>query len=206
MKKENLGIKTKQLWENPEYRKHMSEVHKGKTTSQKQKEIARKNWIENNPMKNKELAKRLGEETSKRNKGKGYNKKYGDERAKLIRKKQSNSYNRNIIRMHGKKQTKETRKKISISHKKEKCHFWIDGRSYNKSPHRYRDDWNNIRQLIYKRDNYICQDCKQHKKLDIHHIVSFMETFDNSLNNLISLCRSCHIKREMKLLKERKNA
>ncbi len=29
MDKKNLGIKTRGLWKNPEYRKHMSEVHKG---------------------------------------------------------------------------------------------------------------------------------------------------------------------------------
>lgn len=35
--KKNLGSKTKKLWQDPEYRKHMSEVHKGKSVWNKGK-------------------------------------------------------------------------------------------------------------------------------------------------------------------------
>lgn len=76
---------------------------------------------------------------------------------------------------------------------------YIDGRSKLVSPKRYGDDWDKIRSLVYMRDNWTCQQCGKSKiKLDVHHIKPFLESFDNSLNNLVSLCRSCHIKEENK--------
>jgi len=82
---------------------------------------------------------------------------------------------------------------------------YIDGRSYNKPPYRYGDDWDKIRYLVYLRDNFTCQDCGiKGIGLDIHHKVPFLINRDNSLNNLITLCRSCHMKREWLILKELK--
>lgn len=86
---------------------------------------------------------------------------------------------------------------------------YIDGRSKLRSPDRYGDDWNKIRILIYRRDGYICKDCgltmsESQKKfncpLHIHHIIPFLISFDNSLNNLISLCKSCHTKADAKIM------
>ena len=76
---------------------------------------------------------------------------------------------------------------------------YVDGRSKKYSPKRYGDDWDKIRYLIYLRDNFTCQKCgKRNISLDVHHIIPFLESFDNSLKNLISLCRSCHMKEENK--------
>ncbi len=106
--------------------------------------------------------------------------------------------------------TKKTRKKIGIANSialkgkyaGEKSWNYIDGRSYNKSPYRYGDDWEKIRYLVYVRDRFTCQHCGINKvKLDVHHIIPFLETFDNSLGNLISLCRKCHMKEEQRLIK-----
>ena len=90
-------------------------------------------------------------------------------------------------------------------------HPWnyIDGRSKNCSPARYGDDWFKIRLLVYKRDNWVCQNCglKMNHKTgahDIHHKIPFLLSFDNSLENLITLCRSCHIKEEAKIIKKLK--
>ena len=93
----------------------------------------------------------------------------------------------------GKKHTEETKHKMAIKK-------IIHGKSYLLSPLRYGDDWDDIRNLILYRDNWTCQNCnKINCILDIHHINPFMETFDNSLSNLTSLCRSCHMKEEAKL-------
>jgi len=74
---------------------------------------------------------------------------------------------------------------------------YIDGRSKLLGPARYGDDWDKIRKLVYVRDNYQCQRCKKlmrnsKEALHIHHIVPFLDSFDNSLSNLITLCPNCH--------------
>ena len=90
-------------------------------------------------------------------------------------------------------------------------HPWnyIDGRSEFLGPDRYGDDWNKIRLTIYKRDNYTCQECsitmaETKKAHHIHHKIPFVESRDNSFDNLITLCPSCHRKIEAKLMRERK--
>ena len=62
----------------------------------------------------------------------------------------------------------------------------------------YGNEWkSNLREMIRKRDDYICQECgvnqnKLEYKLGIHHID--FDKFNNNPNNLISLCKSCHCK------------
>ena len=74
--------------------------------------------------------------------------------------------------------------------------FWIDGRSLENNP--YPEDWSNIlRKGIRQRDSYICQECDIHQdklnyKLDVHHIDYDKKNLNS--NNLISLCRGCHVK------------
>jgi hypothetical protein len=65
-------------------------------------------------------------------------------------------------------------------------------------------DWLLLRQIILERDNFTCQNCnKNHHeiRLDVHHKIPFRISQDNSLNNLITLCRSCHMKTEAILIK-----
>ncbi len=81
---------------------------------------------------------------------------------------------------------------------------YIDGRSKFLSPGRYGDDWDKIRYVVYLRDYFTCQDCGViGKSLDIHHKIPFLESKDNSLSNLISLCRKCHMKAENKIRKQK---
>lgn len=60
--------------------------------------------------------------------------------------------------------------------------------------------WKQIRRQVYKRDNWTCQRC--HKKgfpvLQCHHKIPYRISKDDSLDNLITLCRSCHTKEDMK--------
>ncbi len=119
----------------------------------------------------------------------------------------------------GRKHTEDTRKKLSDIIKKNlpKSVFkkgmtpwnYIDGRSKVLSPDRYGDDWSKIRLIIYKRDNFTCQECgitmnETRKAHHIHHIVPFLQSFDNSLSNLITLCPSCHKRIECVLIKKLK--
>ena len=69
----------------------------------------------------------------------------------------------------------------------------------------YGDRWQEVRNEVRKRDDYECQDCgvKENaldRELDVHHIIP-LRTFDtpeqaNKLDNLLSLCQSCHSKWE----------
>ena len=55
-------------------------------------------------------------------------------------------------------------------------------------------DW---RSLVFKRDNYICQECGQWGgKLNVHHILPYRDhsEFGLNINNGITLCEKCHAK------------
>ncbi len=80
---------------------------------------------------------------------------------------------------------------------------YIDGRSKFLAPARYGDDWEAIRYLVYLRDKSTCQHCGiKGTSLDVHHKIPFLISFDNSLDNLITLCRSCHMREERRIIKE----
>jgi len=53
--------------------------------------------------------------------------------------------------------------------------------------------WKDKRNLVFERDNYKCQECKEKNADDVHHL-----TYDNlgneNLNELVSVCRECHKK------------
>lgn len=74
----------------------------------------------------------------------------------------------------------------------ENCHLWKGGIS--KEP--YSFNWNGtLKKRIRERDNYTCRICGKRpegEELSIHHIDYNKRNLDE--NNLISLCRSCHIK------------
>ncbi|PSP38494.1 hypothetical protein BRC71_07490 [Halobacteriales archaeon QH_7_65_31] len=73
----------------------------------------------------------------------------------------------------------------------------------------YGENWHKVRRDVLERDDYRCQSCgctnDEHERshgsgLDVHHKRPF-RTFDepenaNTMDNLVSLCRSCHNKIE----------
>lgn len=77
----------------------------------------------------------------------------------------------------------ETRKKISKSLLNVK----------SPSPKSYGKDWRINRTTRLQIDNYTCQQCGGSNKLEVHHWEPYRFSFDNSIDNLITLCRSCHI-------------
>ena len=89
---------------------------------------------------------------------------------------------------------------------KDKHYNWKGGIT-PKTQLRINDiEWHKIRKKIYERDNRTCQICGKHCHNDIqcHHIVPYRITQDNSEGNLITLCRSCHRKEEIKYYKKLK--
>ena len=103
----------------------------------------------------------------------------------------------------GMKMSKEFVEKNRKGHLGQKAWNYIDGRSKFMAPARYGDDWDAIRLIIYKRDKFTCQDCGiKDIRLDVHHISPYLYSGDNSIENLIALCRSCHMKAEQKINKK----
>jgi len=93
---------------------------------------------------------------------------------------------------------------ISENRSGEDHHMWKGGVS-----HGYPGGWKSIRQEIRKRDGYQCRACgitqEEHleemgSKLDVHHVVPVREFDDpadaHSNGNLVTACRSCHMKYE----------
>jgi intein/homing endonuclease len=82
---------------------------------------------------------------------------------------------------------------------------YIDGK-YRKWGNAWRGfNWKKIKKMVKERDGYCCVDCGVKEEspfyLQVHHIVPFRLTQDNSLDNLITVCPKCHAKREPKYLK-----
>jgi 5-methylcytosine-specific restriction endonuclease McrA len=105
-----------------------------------------------------------------------------------------------LSRMGDKNWTKkpEVRKKISETCKRKGLRppltrgkdapNWQGGKSFEP----YSIDWNTkLKIIIRERDNYTCQECGQYGN-QIHHIDYNKKNCE--LTNLITLCRSCHMK------------
>ena len=58
--------------------------------------------------------------------------------------------------------------------------------------------WEKKRNIILKRDDYLCQECKKYGRAEpattVHHIIPIDVDMTKALdsNNLISLCNKCH--------------
>ena len=64
-----------------------------------------------------------------------------------------------------------------------------------KTSIKYPDNWDELRERVYKRDEYRCQNCGiSNVKLHCHHIVPLNKGGTNNLSNLITLCEDCHAK------------
>lgn len=58
--------------------------------------------------------------------------------------------------------------------------------------------WVGIREQVKRRDGKKCRRCGSKKQLQVHHIIPYRKTQDNSLDNLVTLCASCHMAVEHK--------
>jgi len=70
----------------------------------------------------------------------------------------------------------------------------------NRKSRYYCKGWVGISKKIRKKIPY-CQFCGGRKLLQVHHIIPFKHTKNNSLNNLIVLCARCHKKTENEAIK-----
>jgi hypothetical protein len=152
-----------------ETRKKLSDAQKGKHhTEETKKKISDALKGKNNP----NYGKRCSEETKKKlsdaNKGKHYH-------------------------------SEEIRKRISDANKGENNPNYKGGTSIKEFEEAYNmelEQWKELAQKIRKRDNFTCQLCGKKSATDVHHIIPRRIKIDNSPDNLITLCRSCHAKVE----------
>jgi predicted transcriptional regulator len=56
--------------------------------------------------------------------------------------------------------------------------------------------WGDIKKQVFETYGCYCVKCKSNKKLDIHHIIPRNLGGSDNIQNLIPLCRSCHLKIE----------
>ena len=63
-----------------------------------------------------------------------------------------------------------------------------------------------LRKYALKRDNYTCQECGATENLQVHHIKAkkFHPELTYDLDNLITLCKKCHLKAHGKGFKKYK--
>jgi hypothetical protein len=81
------------------------------------------------------------------------------------------------------------------SHCKQECPIYGRSKHYKgQNGHFSREVQPQLRQLVFERDNYICQKCEQIGKLHCHHIKAVItdpiESAD--IDNCITLCNQCH--------------
>ena len=88
--------------------------------------------------------------------------------------------------------SEETKRKLSESNIGSKSSLWKGGKSFEP----YTTDWTKtLKKSIRERDHYICQLCSSSQgdiNFSVHHI-DYNKSNCNP-NNLITLCKSCHIK------------
>lgn len=93
----------------------------------------------------------------------------------------------------------------------QECHYkwrreeWVgptgsDHPNWDGGPVDYGENWREVRREILKRDGNECRICGDSSLVDVHHIVPRREFEEpeeaNTPNNLVALCRSCHMKVE----------
>jgi len=148
----------------------------------------------------KKWSKEMRKKLSDTHKGRSYISMYGEERAKEIIKKISNANKNQIPWIKGKHHTPNAKIKISERMSGDKSPHWLGGLSYEP----YGIEFNKcLREKIRQRDLHRCQQCYKKQsdlrtitnrpyKLMIHHIDYNKK--NNYPENLISLCRLCHLK------------
>jgi 5-methylcytosine-specific restriction endonuclease McrA len=52
--------------------------------------------------------------------------------------------------------------------------------------------YDQLRERILRRDGWRCQNCGSLRSLEVHHVQRRSQQGDDTEQNLITLCRSCH--------------
>ena len=174
---------TKKRWLNPEYKKKMSEIHKGYKMTEKQK-IA--------------LSKRVKDEWDSGKRKGGWNKKNKTGkilRCKLCKKKKYFTLSQ-IENGEGKYCSRGCWGDVQRETQKgSNSHLWQGGKTEKGKTERARAKYRKWRSDVFRRDNWTCQTCNiRGCYLEAHHIKSWAKhpELRYVLSNGQTLCLDCH--------------
>jgi endogenous inhibitor of DNA gyrase (YacG/DUF329 family) len=212
--KRKISDANKGKYPSEETKRKMSDAKKGKHLSEEtKKKISDANKGENNPFYGKYHSEETKKKISDAHKGENhpnYGKHLTEETKKKISEankgENSPNYGKHLpeetkrkISDAKKHPSDETRKKLSEAKKGENNPNYKDGISLKEFEEAYglsKSEWQELAQKIRIRDKFICQFCGKKNATSVHHIIPRRVKIDNSPDNLITLCRSCHIKIE----------
>lgn len=55
-------------------------------------------------------------------------------------------------------------------------------------------NWLEMREKVLERDEHKCHKCGSTEKLVVHHLLPFRVVMDHKIENLITLCKTCHMR------------
>jgi len=99
----------------------------------------------------------------------------------------------------------EKKMKVIFSRTGAKSNFWKGGITKATKLRVAKPSWKRISNKIRERDNNTCKKCGlrgNKTTLAVHHKVPFFLTQNNSPENLITLCNSCHRREDLKYIDE----
>lgn len=103
------------------------------------------------------------------------------------------------------RQTPEYREMMAAKYRGEKSHLWRGGKTEDDDL-RLQRAWKQRRSECYERDNWTCQDCsvkcRNGVRIQAHHVLARRLGGSDDLDNLVTLCASCHQRRERKDVSE----
>ena len=172
-----------------ETRQKMSVARKGKKNPHKGHKISEETCIKiGNSNRN-----RVHSKESRKNMSIGYRNTLPEIRRKVI--------DACVLAHKGKKVSTEVRKKMSESHKGDKCHFWRGGITKENMKIRASLEYKLWRESVFERDNYTCIWCGAKSGngkaviLNADHIKPFalFPELRLAIDNGRTLCRECHL-------------
>jgi len=166
-----------------EWKHRMRLAHLGKRLPEEQRknqiETLRKYWATHKRVISEKLREKMKE---------GHKKYYLTEEGKAHRK-------RFIYSGIGRKPSKETRKKLSESHKGKNHWNWQGGISRERERVKNTSAYKEWRLMVFGRDNYTCQKCGDRGVyLHAHHVLPFAQFPESrfDVSNGLTLCINCH--------------
>lgn len=218
IRRKKIGESSKKLWQQEKYRRKIIEKLKGHPVSEEtRKKISKKvklKWKDSNfrkemnekfkgrpsPIKGKHHTEETKRKIGQANKGRRFSEEIRKQMSERQKRLWQNPEYRKRVREKIKNlwQNPEYRKhQVEIhrskSPKGEKHPNWQGGKSFES----YSSAWTpELKQSIRQRDNFTCQLCEKYPIFDIHHIDYDKKNCEP--NNLITLCKKCHMKTNYK--------